>query len=227
MDFLSKTSIGKRSIAIRDLAWVMAVLVSTSCSAPLPEPSSAQAVRTTCANASNDDYFFAPASVIPSRPNDDLQQRQAYSGYLRAVGLASLSCGEGSAEAYRFLRLTAFRRGIVISVDNNAGDWHLTAAQFLEPLTDPAASPSRIEKSVAEKEIVVLVGSLADAGFWTMPTWKGSDANDGAVWVIEGRKNRGHRVVSVANPSDQSDGAFKTAGRTFVRLAGFTLSDIQ
>lgn len=203
--------------------FVVSSLLLCACGPPrLPEPSAAQRVREQCDRPWTDDFYFPREAIEPKNELIDDTERQTYSRFLKAFNAPSLSCGDDtSTEAYRFLWMPSYRPAAVIFVRRVAGEWRAEAVEFEHPRTNkPWTVARRFEKSLNDENVAELRSSLARAKFWIIPPWENSLADDGAMWVIEGRLGSGYRVVNRPNPTDPS---FKEAGRSFFRLAGLPI----
>ena len=205
------------------LAVLFAVLLLVACHTDLPEPTSAQRVRSPCPDQNSDSYYFPEGTLIPSSERRDLAQRQGVGKFLTAMGAPSLSCNDDFTEAYRFLWLHSFGPALVVSVMRQNGRWHAEGVEFRYPRSERRwwwTIERRVQTEVLPADAGRLLEALKSAQLWTThPPWRDSSGEDGSLWMIEGRLNRGYRAVSRANPTDKFDKAFKEAARTFVQVA--------
>lgn len=186
-------------------------------SGEVAEPRAAMRVRAECFPPSSDAFYFPIGSVADDNGRTDDYQRAAYTRVLRAMNASSLSCGNVSREAYRCLWLPSYGAAAVILVERASSGWRFEAAEFSHPRNSRSLEITRsTQGAVSEARIRELLSALAVARFWTSPTWSTSGAEDGATWVIEGRVDMGYRVVSRANPAENS---FKQAARSFFAAA--------
>jgi hypothetical protein len=207
------------------VAWAVVIAFMNLRSAPFPQPSHGMPIASHCQPVTNEEYFFPADSLIPERADDEDRQRDAFSRFLRLAGAQSLSCGNRSDTAYRFMWIEGWsRKSKVVTVLRSSGQWTLAAATFKPFAVARWEVESRFEKRLSRDDANALIAALERTDFWWMETtvpFKGY-SYDGATWVIEGRSTAGYHVVQ---RTDYSPKNFKDVGRMFLKLAGLRIEN--
>jgi hypothetical protein len=139
------------------------------------------------------------------------------------MGAPSLSCEGDFQESYRLLWIGFYRPALIVSITRVDGHWEAESVEFRHPKTELIWALARRQKvSVSNANVQPLLEALETTRFWTIPAWVDSGAHDGAVWILEGRRDRGYRVVSRANPRDFT---FVDAAQRLVRLGGIAVPE--
>jgi hypothetical protein len=150
-------------------------------------------VRSAPASATPE-HFLPSDALVPPRDPGVRTLHTVYPDLLRAMKVPSLSCGPGSAEAYRVARLQW--TGAPVRLE--APSWNPPPGEIVDAHT----------VDVSEDEWRAFQSALSTAGFWTMPSLShGRDAldGDGASWIVEGRLNGGYHIVSRGSPPEVAD----------------------
>jgi hypothetical protein len=186
----------------------------------LPDVRSATRVSGECSPYYTEAYFFPAVLQEGFNRDPGRHNAQIASGYLRAAGAESLSCGLRPAEGYRLARLGVGIPGTVISVIRGDQGWVLTVAEFSSPQPD---KPSyELAKNASRTISAARVGALLEAttrsSFWTASADPG-DEGEGRILLIEGRLDESYRVVT--RPAGEGyDGAdMNLVVKAFLELA--------
>lgn len=200
------------------------------CSVALPEPRLASQVRDECPRQDSATHFFPEGLGLPFRETDGDERERGYlANLLAAAGVASLSCGPGPDEAYRFVWFPAARPALVIEASAVADTWVIRSIEFEDPRQQQQqgrinrfavavkAEPRRLSSS----EQQAVLAAVRTAQFWTAASSDGiKNVDDGAMWALEGRKAGSYRVAVLVNSRDVS---VIRAGAALVRVAGLEL----
>jgi hypothetical protein len=107
------------------LLFGMLAIALSACNTKSPEPKSAVAVSSPCADRGDADYFFSDDTLRPNgNAVSDKELRRELSLLLAAGGSPSLSCGQ-SVDAYRFIWLPANRGALIISAMKDSTGWRI------------------------------------------------------------------------------------------------------
>ena len=106
---------------------------------------------------------------------------------------------------------------------STAGGFRVLAWEFerLVPYKREIVVTRQINKVVAPDEWTRAVRAVAAAEFWRMGPASDERGNDGAEWVLEGRRGGAYKVVNRWS----ADGAFREAGLAIVRASGLAVSE--
>jgi hypothetical protein len=199
------------------------VVACSALPAEIPEPRRAWAVNSECPPRSSEVYFFpdvAAAGHTNASPLSD-RMRRAFGEILTMADSDSLSCGSGPTESYRFAWLPANRSAMVLTASRDAAGWRIRSTVFEDPRVSgqfgaPPKVTSQSDRRV-EGDALPLVKTLESSQFWTVAASDRTTADDGAAWLLEGRKSNSYRLVVQVNSEDTS---VVSVGQTLIELAG-------
>jgi len=176
-------------------------------------------VAESCPQSPETRYF--PVGTFGSRDNEFV--REWYSKNLVAMEEPSLSCGDaGGSEIYRFLWLPAFSDSVVVRVFQRNDDYGLEAVMLSGPggydagRYNPGHVSHRVTRALSRDEWQTVIARLEAIQFWQMTTTGGNFGEDGAMWILEARRNGRYHIVHRWLGTDT---ALRSVGRLFVNLA--------
>jgi hypothetical protein len=181
----------------------------------LPELSRAQLAPEECPPPRDDERFFGPGRL-------DLWAD--YSQLWQEMKEPILACGpfEGD-EVFRLTWMHSFTRYPQLVVGaTRTGATHTLAVAVSEWVPKPPGGVSprlrtRRERALSGDEWGELSSAIRAADFWNTPGGLKGFGDDGATWLLEGRRGRGYHMVIKWSPND---GSFRTAAMFLIRLAG-------
>jgi hypothetical protein len=208
---------------LRPVGIVLLSATLTSCSAEVPEQSSAQRVANVCPPTNDSDhYLHRDVAILPASFGE--REREWLSNYLTAAEAESLSCGAHERESYRMLYVQEASRSVVVSVTRtDLSSWAIDATEFA-PRRQPTLSVERRSRLTRTTDDVrPLLEKLERARVWTtMPAWLESDVDDGAMWIVEVRRDQEYRIL-VRHAPRVSEEPYRQAVRAFVELTGWAV----
>lgn len=144
-----------------------------------------------------------------------------YGGQLCAMR-EELLARSSADEAYRFLWLRSFHHPVAVRVEASGGTAALVAVELDGTGGhEPGTVERRTERSLSKEEWTTLVVAINAATFWDAPTEDpGAKVEDGAQWIIEGRRQGRYHVVERSSPGA---GPVRAAGEAFLRAAHLSL----
>ena len=80
----------------------------------------------------------------------------------------------------------------------------------------PGKVARHVERQLTSVEWTQVSDGLAKIGFWKMPVREGRGGNDGAQWILEGRKGSKYHVVDRWTPQS---GAFRELCVSLLKLS--------
>jgi hypothetical protein len=161
-------------------------------------------------------YFLQPQTLATSE-YDQTADGHALAVLLRAAGERSLSCGAAPVEVYRLTWMHSFvnTEPVVVRFVREGHAWTATAEKFQS--RKDLTTPIRINKSLSATEAQKLEHAISVSGFWMMPNpVPDADVFDGAVWILEGRRDNQYHVVRRLG---QSDNSIRVVALTLMQLA--------
>jgi hypothetical protein len=145
-----------------------------------------------------------------------------YRTRLTRMGEPILACGPtDDDETYRITWVHAFTTysPIAVRLFRTNQSRRLTAARYTWKVPRPElAAVARVERELSEGEWTEVHALVRSAGFWAMPGAFGDFGNDGATWMLEGRRGLAYHLVTKWSPDH---GPFRDLAMHLVRLAGF------
>jgi hypothetical protein len=222
-----------RRTLMQRVAVVALAGLAAACS-PAPPPlvrAAGWPVRAECPDRATPEHFLPSEALVPPRDPGVRTLHTVYPDLLRAMKIASLSCGPGSAEAYRVARLQWTGAPVVMDVSGESGRRQLSYVRLEAPSWNlpPGEIVDAHTVDVSEDEWRAFQSALSTAGFWTMPSLShGRDAvdGDGATWIVEGRLDGGYYIVSRGSPPEVAD-SFRAIGQLLLRLAHVSEDQLQ
>ena len=149
--------------------------------------------------------------------------------FVHAANEMPFWCGNEVLEGYRVVWVPSFRGARLASVVRTKEGWQAEAVEFADPRAlPPAALPSttianRDHSVPDEKRVTDFLADVDGSKFWTMPGWRTStETDDGAAWIMEGRKDGVYRMVSRTNVPDM---AFENLVRDLFDLARLAIPE--
>jgi hypothetical protein len=175
------------------------ILTGLACSEPeLPEISNAMQVMTLCAGEAENRYF--PGGMFRSVPaNLPVGWAHEPAQILEAMHEPPLSCG-AEADSYRILWVHSFSRWppTMVRMRRRGDTWDMTAVQ-LAGLVDRKVV-ARHERALSDGESREMLAAVSGFGLWNRNDFAWDrDVDDGAMWIIEGRRGTGYHPVVLIN----------------------------
>jgi hypothetical protein len=202
------------------------ILTAVACVEPdLPEISNAVQVTPRCEDTAEGSYLPAEMfRLLPKLPSPSGDWTRGPSQILEAMHEPQLSCGV-HPDSYRVLWLHSFSNWpptrsawppTVVRASQSNGRWTLTAVQLAGSVNqEEVLRRERLLSQAESQEMSVAVGRF---NLWTRQDFSWNrDANDGAMWVVEGRRGRTYHPAILIN--SDSEAIDRLAG-VFLRMAG-------
>ena len=206
------------------LATALLTVWSIACS-PLvmPEVSNAVPVASKCESSSESRYFPAEFRWLPTGQSA-LTWTRGPSTILEAMQEPPLSCGD-APESYRILWLHSFSSSpptigryppTMVRMSWNNGRYSVTAVQLASFLNRKELV--RRERLLSGEEDYAIFLALKRFEFWTRRDFTPEPgANDGELWVVEGRRDKGYHRVFLPNVDRE---ACRALAVVFLKTAG-------
>lgn len=151
--------------------------------------------------------------------DSDGTYRYWFSNHLSTMQEPSLFCGAlPDIETYRFLWYRTFQNPVAVRIFRRADRYGLEAV-ILDGRSgyDLGKISRRVTKELSQTQWRRVVAALDEAGFWRMITGTGDIIGiDGAIWVIEARREGKYHVAARYAGVDGMD----ALGDVFLDLAG-------
>lgn len=149
--------------------------------------------------------------------------------FVMAAGQKALWCGD-ITEGYRAVWIHSYRAVRLASLIKTKDGWRADAVEFADPRQlpptpaslPPATVSSQRDSQPSDAVVKAFLGAVDGAKYWTTPGWRDGGAEDGAIWVIEGRRGPIYRVVSRNNFRDP---ALEHLIRELFRGAGLSIPE--
>jgi len=162
-------------------------------------------------------YF--PTGAFYPKPEHEKFIVEWYSKHLKAMGEMPLSTQPDSvAESYRFLWLRSFHHPVAVRV------WRSSDGQFVNVKQlsgaggyEPGELSTNETRPLTNDEWDGFIRLLNQTCYWRLPaTDDNFEGNDGAQWILEGRKEGRYHVVDRWSPAS---GDFREASLYLLRLS--------
>lgn len=174
-----------------------------------------------------------PDQESASRPSpDSIRAPEEWaSGWIHRFVLAAaqqpLWCGD-TTEGYRALWIHSYRAVRLASLIKTKDGWRADAVEFADPRQlpptpaslPPATVSSQRDSQPSDTVVKAFLGAVDGAKYWTTPGWRDGGVEDGAIWVLEGRRGPIYRVVSRDNFHDP---ALEHLIRELFKAAGLSI----
>lgn len=144
-----------------------------------------------------------------------------FSGYLTKLGEKNLPDNNG--EIYRFLWLRTFDQPVVFIVDVRKKSLKMKSLE--KSKAGKVGGISRNENVPVSRKMLKEFLFLAEKHFWPkVYTKEKFDCLDGAMWLIEGYKDRKYNAQIVHCPNDNADTVI--VGKKIIELSGVKFKNI-
>lgn len=154
----------------------------------------------------------------------DLSRNEWYSKHLKAMNEPPFFSLEGQGESYRFLWLRTFHHPITIRVWQTGQERTLV---FKELNGAGGYEPGKLivdqSRQLTADEWEKFLTLLNRASFWQLPADSNDSGNDGAQWILEGRKDGKNHLVDHWTPES---GNYREACLYLLNLSGREIKDI-
>lgn len=139
----------------------------------------------------------------------------------------SLSCGQGDDEAYRFLWLRTWDHPIAIRIFRR-GDRYGLAAVLLSGSGGygPGTLSRRVTKNLSRAQWQRFIAALDQTRFWQATTTIDDTlGNDGAQWIIEGRREGRYHYVDRWGGADRVE-AVRPLGEMLIEFSELQVGNV-
>lgn len=186
-----------------------------------PPTPTAPVNRTECQDPESDAYFFPKGwlGVRRERFDEDQFVRAWYSKHLRAMTEPSLSCGDGTGDAFRFLWLRTWGRPIAVRLHPSGGGASMAAVELDgSGGYGPGKVSRRAERKLTDAEWTKIANDVRALNFWELPAQTNDNGLDGARWILEGRERSQYHVVQRWSPKE---GPYRELCISLLKLVGW------
>jgi hypothetical protein len=180
----------------------------------LGQDSSAAHFEPTSCNFQSSPYAYFPSGALsPKRDDLDAFEQCWYGGQLKAMGEPVLHTLvlPPNGEVYRFTWLRTFHHPIAVRLERRGDSVRLFAIELDGAGGYAPGKPvRRIDREVSTTEWADLRKAFERAVFWDLPPTTERFGNDGAQWILEGRRtDQYHLAVRWTPDVDGPDAAFR------------------
>lgn len=173
-----------------------------------PDAKTAFPAHQPCPNTYPDDAIVRVDHLGSADPQY-LRIRPEVIVYLSRARAVPLWCGGASDEVYRLTWIPSYRSAVVLELTQSNGAWGIESWVFGDPRKSDRDAPTSEVVRHGDARLTAEQGAswldlIGDARFWTTPSWRRNEGlTDGVVWLLEGRRAGGYRVVGRYTPSHE------------------------